>query len=175
MATDCLRDILRNTRSATRLTVPAVIISIAIFAVNATFANNSKPATSPTKLQTKTEFETAGVLNQSVPENGSIHQWKTVHMRVTAYCPCSKCCGRFSDGLTACGHRIAAGDVFVAAAQEYPFGTEILIPGYANELPVKVLDRGGAIYGERLDVFFDSHQKALEWGVRYLDVKVGYK
>ena len=34
-------------------------------------------------------------------------QWQTVQMRVTAYCPCSKCCGSFSDGITASGHKIS--------------------------------------------------------------------
>jgi len=102
-------------------------------------------------------------------------EWLTVRMRVTAYCPCPKCCGRYSDGVTACGHKLHPGDSFVAADKKYPFGTEMIIPGYKNDQPVKVLDRGGAIYGNRLDVFFDSHKEALEWGVRNLDVKVRRK
>jgi 3D (Asp-Asp-Asp) domain-containing protein len=99
-------------------------------------------------------------------------QWQTVQMRVTAYCPCSKCCGSYSDGVTASGHKISQGDRFVAADKIYPFGTEMIIPGYKKGEAVKVLDRGGAIRGNRLDVFFNSHQEALEWGVRYLDVKI---
>jgi 3D (Asp-Asp-Asp) domain-containing protein len=107
-------------------------------------------------------------------------QWKTVQMRVTAYCPCSKCCGSYSDGITASGHKISQGDRFVAADKTYPFGTEMLIPGYKNSKnknsdavdAVEVLDRGGAIRGKRLDVFFNTHQEALEWGVRHLDVKI---
>jgi 3D (Asp-Asp-Asp) domain-containing protein len=93
-------------------------------------------------------------------------------MRVTAYCPCPKCCGQYSDGVTACGHETKPGDVFVAADKRYSFGTEMIISGYNDGQPVKVLDRGGAIRGNRLDVFFGSHQEALEWGVRHLDVKV---
>ena len=99
-------------------------------------------------------------------------EWQTVQMRVTAYCPCQKCCGRYSDGQTANGHRIRSGDAFVAADKEYPFGTEMVVPGYKNTEPVKVLDRGGAIRGNRLDVFFHSHQQALKWGVKYLNVKI---
>ena len=102
-------------------------------------------------------------------------EWLTVRMCVTAYCPCPKCCGRYSDGVTACGHKMHPGDSFVAADKKYPFGTEMIIPGYKSDQPVKVLDRGGAIYGNRLDVFFDSHKEALEWGVRNLDVKVRRK
>jgi 3D (Asp-Asp-Asp) domain-containing protein len=51
----------------------------------------------------------------------------------------------------------------------------MIISGYNDGQPVKVLDRGGAIRGDRLDVFFASHQEALEWGVRYLDVKVHHE
>ncbi|MHC4570909.1 MAG: 3D domain-containing protein [Planctomycetota bacterium] len=98
--------------------------------------------------------------------------WQTVRMRVTAYCPCERCCGSYSDGKTACGYEIRPDDAFVAADKKYSFGTEMLITGYNNAEPVKVLDRGGAIHGNRLDVFFASHKEALKWGVRYLDVKV---
>lgn len=99
-------------------------------------------------------------------------EWQTVKMRVTAYCPCEKCCGEYADGVTACGHKIRKGDAFVAADKKYPFGSEIIIAGYNNSEPVKVLDRGGAIRGDRLDVFFHTHQEALKWGVKYLHVKV---
>ena len=51
----------------------------------------------------------------------------------------------------------------------------MVIPGYKNSQTVEVLDRGGAIRGNRLDVFFNSHQEALEWGVRHLDVKIRHQ
>ncbi|MHC4259067.1 MAG: 3D domain-containing protein [Planctomycetota bacterium] len=110
--------------------------------------------------------------SQPVQEKTERGKWQTVQMRVTAYCPCSKCCGEYADGQTACGHRIRAGDAFVAADPQYAFGTEMVIADYGNDKPVKVLDRGGAIRGDRLDVFFHSHEEALEWGVRYLAVKI---
>jgi 3D (Asp-Asp-Asp) domain-containing protein len=113
-----------------------------------------------------TEFDNS----KPAPEQSG--EWQTVRMRVTAYCPCPKCCGKYSGGPTACGHKILPGDAFVAADKKYDFGTEMLIAGYNNGEPVKVLDRGGAIYGDRLDVFFNSHEEALEWGVKYIDVKV---
>jgi len=98
--------------------------------------------------------------------------WQLVRMRVTAYCPCSQCCGAFSDGITANNHRIQLGDTFVAADKSYRFGTEMVIPGYNSGQSVRVMDRGGAIKGNRLDLFFHSHQRALEWGVQYLDVLI---
>jgi integrase len=48
----------------------------------------------------------------------------------------------------------------------------MVIPGYSENIPVKVLDRGGAVRDYHLDVFFGTHKEALEWGVRNLDVKI---
>lgn len=89
-------------------------------------------------------------------------------MRVTAYCPCQKCCGPKACGVTASGQPVTAnGGRFCAADKSIPFGTMLDIPGYGV---VPVLDRGGVIKGDRLDVYFSSHKKALAWGVRWLDV-----
>ncbi|RLB78852.1 MAG: hypothetical protein DRH24_13755 [Deltaproteobacteria bacterium] len=62
-------------------------------------------------------------------------------------------------------------DGTVAADTRYhPFGTRLYIPGYGKGV---VEDRGGAIKGEkRFDVFFNSHQKALKWGRKKIDVEI---
>lgn len=99
-------------------------------------------------------------------------EWQSVEMKVTAYCPCSKCCGRFADGITASNHKIQAGDTFAAADRKYPFGTKMIIPGYDNGRTIKVLDRGGAITGNHIDVFFPTHEQALQWGVKYINVSI---
>jgi 3D (Asp-Asp-Asp) domain-containing protein len=99
---------------------------------------------------------------------------RKLQMVVTAYCPCRKCCGRHSDGKTASGRSIYAnGSRFVAAdTRLLPFGTRLSVPGYHAGAPVPVLDRGGRIKGNRLDVFFLSHERARKWGVRRLEVTV---
>jgi 3D (Asp-Asp-Asp) domain-containing protein len=102
-------------------------------------------------------------------ENG---KWRVVRMKVTAYCPCRKCCGRHADGITACNHRIRLGDVFAAADKRYAFETEMIVPGYNGNQPIQVKDRGRLIKGNRLDVFFHSHQQAQKWGVKTLEVLV---
>lgn len=121
------------------------------------------------------QYTPNSTVDKTVDNSESSGEWETVRMRVTAYCPCPKCCGNYSDGKTAFGHMICPGDAFVAADKKYPFGTEVIIAGYQNGKPVKVLDRGGVIQGNRLDVFFHSHERALRWGVKYLDVKVHQK
>jgi len=101
----------------------------------------------------------------------------TKTMRVTAYCPCRKCCWPFADGITASGWPACPGALFCAADPSIPFGTCIEIPGY-SKLGVMVLDRGGAIKGDRLDVLFydgdlkTSHARARAWGVQYLECRI---
>jgi len=129
--------------------------------------DNSEDKAEPPRLLPK------GILRIAKATAGD--EWESIQMRVTAYCPCPKCCGEYSDGVTACGHEIQPSDTFVAADGRYSFGTEMLIPGYSNSQLVQVLDRGGAIKGNRLDVFFATHQEALKWGVKYLEVNVRHK
>ncbi len=128
--------------------------------------NNPAVSPLPGKTAEKNDFEIT---------NKPTGQWHSVRMRVTGYCPCSKCCGKYADGITACGHKIRPGDNFVAADRRYSFGTEMIIEGYNNGQPIKVLDRGGAIRGNKLDAFFHTHKEALQWGVKYIDVKVRSK
>lgn len=98
---------------------------------------------------------------------------RLVRMRVTAYCPCDICCGPKAMGITASGRPVAADNGrFVAADPVLAFGTRLLVPGYNQGRPVRVLDRGGAIRGLSLDVYFDSHDRAREWGVRWLPVAI---
>ena len=90
-----------------------------------------------------------------------------VEMEVTAYCGCEKCCGVNADGITASGHKLHQGDKIVAAPKTLRFGTRIFIPGYGL---ASVQDRGGAIKNNRLDVYFHTHQEALNWGRQKLIV-----
>ena len=99
---------------------------------------------------------------------------KVVWLEVTAYCGCVKCCGPHAQGLTASGRSIAYnGGQFVAADKKlFKFGTRLSIPGYAGGEPVEVIDRGGAIKGYHIDVFFPTHEQAKQWGRQRIAVTV---
>lgn len=97
---------------------------------------------------------------------------RIVKMEVTAYCGCESCCGNHSDGITASGYRLRQGDKIIAAPKTFRFGTEIYISGYGH---ASVQDRGGAIKDNRLDVYFHTHQEALEWGRQKLQVQIWEK
>ena len=87
--------------------------------------------------------------------------------KVTAYCSCAKCCGK-TTGYTASGTKATAGRT-IAASSQFAFGTKLIING--KEYVVE--DRGGAITGNKIDIYMNSHAEALAWGVKYLPVEVG--
>lgn len=90
--------------------------------------------------------------------------------KVTGYCKCSRCCGK-STGITASGTTAKAGRTIAADTSRFAFGSKMVINGHTYT----VEDRGGAINGNRIDIFFSSHSEALQWGVRYCTVYVKNK
>lgn len=91
----------------------------------------------------------------------------------SAYCSCSKCCGK-STGITASGARASAWYT-VAAGKGYKMGTVIYIPALANKPNggwFKVQDRGGAISNSKLDIYMGSHGEALQYGRKTLECYV---
>ena len=99
---------------------------------------------------------------------------RVVWMEVTAYCACKKCCGPRAQGLTASGRPVSHnGGRFVAAdTRLLKFNTMVQVPGYADGAAVPVIDRGGAIKGNKLDVYFPTHEQARQWGRRWVPVTV---
>ncbi len=86
--------------------------------------------------------------------------------KVTAYCACMQCCGK-TNGITASGVKATANHT-IAAPRTFAFGTKVVI----NGTTYVVEDRGGAIQGNRIDIYMNSHAEALRWGVRYVEVEV---
>ena len=118
--------------------------------------------------------------------------WKPVRLMTTGYCACQSCCSwkyKFfffcpvfasgphagdpkQVGVTARGTKARHGTL-AADTRIFPFGTVMFIPGYGLGV---VEDRGGAIQGYHIDLFFERHAEALEWGrKRDLTVQVETK
>lgn len=97
-----------------------------------------------------------------------------LRLRVTAYSPDARSCGDSADGITASGYSVFTnGGALVAADPKVlPMGSLLSVPGYDGGSVVPVLDVGGAIKGNRLDVLFPTHEAAMDWGVRDLEVTV---
>ena len=60
-------------------------------------------------------------------------------------------------------HQTQAGPGTIAAPRNYKFGTRMFVPGYGCG---SVQDRGGAIKGNHIDVWFQTKQQAVNWGAK---------
>lgn len=90
--------------------------------------------------------------------------------KLTAYCACKKCCGKDpSDpryGITAYGYQTTAGRTIAVDPKVIPIGSEVVINGHTYIAE----DVGGTIKENRVDIYFNTHQEALEFGVQYAEV-----
>lgn len=97
---------------------------------------------------------------------------RTMTVEATAYCACKICTGKAPDhpayGITAGGGKVWPGVVAVDPGI-IPLGTKMWVEGYGE---AEALDTGGAIKGKKIDVYFPSHQQALEWGRKRVTIKI---
>lgn len=86
---------------------------------------------------------------------------------ITAYCPCRSCSGKWGR-KTATGKTARANHTVAVDPKKIPHGTVLIIDGkeYVAE------DCGGAIKGNKIDIFFDTHKETLQWGKRKKEVFV---
>lgn len=93
----------------------------------------------------------------------------------TAYCPCEKCCGSYARNrpggivYTASGEVATAGVTIAADWTIYPPGTVVEIEGMGTYI---VHDKGGAIKGQRIDLYFEDHAAALDFGRQAVNLRV---
>jgi 3D (Asp-Asp-Asp) domain-containing protein len=103
-----------------------------------------------------------------------VRQVRAVEMVVTAYSPDDRSCPGSADGITATLHSVATNGMALVAADPrvLPYGSMLTIPGYDDGNIVPVLDCGGAIKNNRLDLLFPTHEAARQWGRKTLRVIV---
>lgn len=107
---------------------------------------------------------------------------KTIDVKATAYCLCTKCCGKSPSspgyGMTASGLRIIPNTgmkVVAADPSIIPLGTHVYVEGL-NGAPdygyAVVADTGSAIKNLKIDLYMETHEMALDWGRRSVRVYV---
>lgn len=84
------------------------------------------------------------------------------NFKLTAYCNCAICCGRWAGGPTASGKMPVQGRTIATGV--LPFGTKLNIGG-----KIYTVEDRGTPYGH-IDIYMERHADAEEFGVRYADV-----
>lgn len=112
-----------------------------------------------TPIRTINPQEKVIIETKEIEELVSLGEYK-----ITAYCGCSKCCGKWSEfNLTASGTTPKQGRTIGCNSLE--FGTEIIINGEKY-----IVEDTGNMKDNVIDIYFDLHEDALNFGVQYVEV-----
>ncbi len=154
-----------NTKKALYIFITAMILSIMM--APCAYAKNrltGRKAINAADVIVKTEDESASDTvaspSDAAPSCVSLGSFIT-----TAYCPCDSCSGGW--GRSTCTGAVATANHTIAVDPNViPYGTKVLIDGvvYTAE------DRGGAVKGNHIDIFFDSHEQTHLYGKRNVEV-----
>lgn len=132
------------------------------------------PETEYVEPETDALIEWVPEVSVSSPDSATLYQpaevsrenpWYFGLCKCTAYCSCPMCCDNFTthSGTTVCeGRTVAVDPAYI------PFGSHLIIDGveYIAE------DSGGAIKGQTIDIYFDTHEECINYGIQYHDVYI---
>ncbi|MCY6484917.1 ubiquitin-like domain-containing protein [Clostridium aestuarii] len=118
-----------------------------------------------------------GTLNTLNLSRGSINYTKKIRMRATAYTASFKDTGKRPGdkyfAITASGTKVKRNpngySTVAVDPRVIPLGTKVYVEGYGYAIAE---DTGGAIKGNRIDLYFNTDRDVDKFGVRYLNVYV---
>ena len=88
--------------------------------------------------------------------------------KATAYCPCSKCCGKWSRYKRCAWNNTPARGPIIAVDPRYiDLGSKVDVEGHGTKLAA---DTGKDIKGRRIDILFSTHAEAKKFGVQKLKI-----
>lgn len=117
------------------------------------------------------DYEELPTVKEKTPQEPETLEPATMSLgtfKLTAYCACEQCCGEWANGITYTGTEATPDRTIAVDPSVIPLGSTIYINGqdYIAE------DIGGAIKGNRIDIFFPTHNEALQFGVQYAEVVI---
>lgn len=124
----------------------------------------------PLKVKSETEIQRELVVyRRGKKQNFSAADLfgKKLLINASAYTAAADECGK-SDGITASGVKVQENRT-LACPPQYPFGTKIKIKGYGTYI---CEDRGGAIKGNKFDIYMETKKQAFAFGRRNLEAEV---
>lgn len=178
-----MMNFLRNMKNRFDVILVSMLVLVLVFVVFCGCGRNEpeEPAeeTAQVTEQVTEPVETSEPVEEQTEQPEEKETIALGSYKLTAYCGCSKCCGKWGENRpvdsegktivkTAGGYRAAEGVTVAADINVLPYGTKVII----NDHEYTVQDRGGVINGNKIDIYFESHQAALEFGVQYAEVYV---
>lgn len=86
---------------------------------------------------------------------------RPMQVRATAYA---------GDTITSTGTKPIAGHTIAVDPSVIPYGTRVYIPEFNKTFVAE--DCGGAIKGNKIDIFMNSNQECIQWGVKTITIYI---
>ena len=176
------------------LFIPALIVSLLVVISAADKAHEAQAATMKRVVVVEeTEIETEGIVgaidgtinhvvvedcvdwaSETFPETEpeiitDVEEWESLgRFKLTYYCPCRKCNGKWAGKATASGEPLKPGTTIAVDPRVIPLGTRVRI----GEHEFIAQDTGSGIKGNRIDICLEDHSECLRAGVQYSEVHV---
>lgn len=103
-------------------------------------------------------------ITETEPEETAVPGRSYGTFKISAYCGCEACSGghlyTYSGAVPKEDHTISAD------LDQFPLGTKLLIDG----IIYTVEDKGSGVVENHLDIYFDTHKEALDYGLQKAEV-----
>lgn len=126
------------------------------------------PQTNVKAEETETPQQEAANTTNEVTEKSDYDSTTKITVKATAYtASCEGCSGTTATGVDLNANPDAK--VIAVDPNVIPLGSKVFVEGYGE---ATAADTGGAIKGNRIDVFIPSEQDALNWGNKQVNVTI---
>ena len=153
------------------LPIGIIVITVILAIATPTYAAQMEIAKDPTIYQQMTTMlditQVAVAQDAPVMPIAQEQEPATFTINASAYTAAADECGK-SDGITASGAKVQKNHTLACPAS-YAFGTKIYIVGMGEYV---CEDRGGAIKGNKFDIYMETKKEAFAFGRRNLEAYV---
>ena len=123
-----------------------------------------KPAEDASGMADGSQEAPSSKITETEPEETAVPGRSYGTFKISAYCGCEACSGghlyTYSGAVPKEDHTISAD------LDQFPLGTKLLIDG----IIYTVEDKGSGVVENHLDIYFDTHEEALDYGLQKVEV-----
>ena len=121
----------------------------------------------PTKTLKKTTSKTS--VNTAIVKAASNASGKTLYVKATAYCASDGANNTYTASGAKAVHNPNGYSTIAVDPTVIPLGTKLYVEGYGNAIAA---DKGSAVKGNYIDLFFNTREEAVNFGVKHLKVQI---
>ena len=148
--------------------VIATVVSLLLIFITTikTYANENKEIdnNNSIRIENSIKQKEIGIKRRLIEMDNKNIKGRQMKVKATAYT------GSPAEGgdMTYLGTKCREGYTIAVDPKVIPLGTKVYIPQFGKVFVAE--DTGSAIKGKKIDIFMNSYAKAMEWGIRYIDI-----